>query len=356
MRTIGALLLALLSVLPTAAHGDDPAKPIESQLTVATKKQKYNSCHVNAALDLYEAACNRATGEKVKLSEAYYFAAHIAGRLEETAGLKGIAPALPFSKPDNKLLGIQVENGHDVDTIRRIQQNPVCLDDPKEEEALYAELEDSAKRTFDKLPDDQRKQFAWGGLGWLLAGVGVRIDENIHRAPRNAKCQYEYTLLQKLGIRFGGFAAASTFLGGSYIGNASARKLGDDAKKIAAKYAAKKPKPTAACFQKQFATVKKAAPSFDEMKILLDAKIPFLCSGNFEYAPKDSNEAHVVRRDGPEENWHVAIALGYQEKDGAKSLKIRDHFGGVPHEYTLPDGTCKYITILYGPDEKHLVE
>ncbi len=81
--------------------------------------QSGGTCHIHTAVNLLEAACYRATGKRLDLSEAYYYYRHIRPQLE-----KGYA----IDKKVEPYLATHKDGGRVERTVERFRNGSVCLE------------------------------------------------------------------------------------------------------------------------------------------------------------------------------------------------------------------------------------
>jgi len=139
---------------------------LSTQLTRPNKLQVGGTCHVHAAVDLFEAACYRATGEHVNLSEAYLSYRHLRNRLNKTIGTnligKTIKPRFLTSR----------DGGWGGNTLDRILNHSVCTEEETEDPKEFYAFVRKAFRKAKERAEEKAKEISPSGIGSAIGGVG----------------------------------------------------------------------------------------------------------------------------------------------------------------------------------------
>ena len=143
-----------------------------SNLHPETKIQHGGSCHVHSAASLFEAACYKETGQRIKLSEAYLFYRH----LRQTVARRGINPTRRIAPGDGYT---EHDGGFEEHTLERIlASHSVLVEEDANDEAFFQFLEAWVKKEQDD-PDaagrgiDPLTMALWAVTGASMGGVST---------------------------------------------------------------------------------------------------------------------------------------------------------------------------------------
>lgn len=323
---------------------------LRDQLTLQSKHQAYGSCHVNAAVDLFEAACYRLTGEHVKLMEPMYFGLHVRNVLRRReAGLGERAEDDPY------LLGSDGDGGSPTRDLDLIYYWNCEASEPESIERLNRELKKMIEsgRDFQEkgLHEKNSRGLRLNVDGFFGGFLGGAMYETLYFAFHKEIMSSLRTRVGKFGCGAGlrllhliapgtGYTLASIASKPGRVANEAIDLTSQELEDWLAKNltSLRKDPRIGRCLANKYQTSHGPA-TFEQMRSYLAQGIPFLCEGKYK------SSTHSIYRTGAN---HVAIVVGsgHSAETGKPYLLVRNTWGQPPEYWDLPEGGCSAVTVF----------
>lgn len=143
-----SVLLGLMLLVWSSTRADPtwPGADLSEQFSKLSGMQRGGSCHIYSAVALIEAACFRGTGQRIKLSEEWYFFKHLQYKLFSER------PNIEDTVRKGSITSI--DGGDPTDTIKRFKSGMLCIDSERassESETLMLQIfVEGVKRKYEK--------------------------------------------------------------------------------------------------------------------------------------------------------------------------------------------------------------